>query len=74
MQKLWSDLLLPICRGIISRHGNRTNRTSPPIAKRDLLARIIESVTVYESSVDIKFKAKGDKRLMEEFNHEHNGN
>ncbi len=45
-----------------------------PVAKRDLLAGIIESVTVYESSVDIKFKAKGDKRLMEEFNHEHNGN
>ena len=45
-----------------------------PVAKRDLLAGIIESVTVYESSVDIKFKAKGDKRLMEEFKHEHNGN
>lgn len=45
-----------------------------PVAKRDLLARVIESVTVYESSVDIKFKVKGDKRLMEEFKHEHNGN
>ena len=45
-----------------------------PVAKRDLLAGIIESVTVYESSVDIKFKVKGDKRLMEEFKHAHNGN
>lgn len=45
-----------------------------PVAKRDLLARIIESVTVYDSSVDIKFKVRGDKRLMEEFKHEHNGN
>ena len=45
-----------------------------PVAKRELLSSIIESVTVYESSVDIKFKVKGDKRLMEEFKNEHHGN
>ena len=45
-----------------------------PVTKRELLSSIIESVTVYESSVDIKFKVKGDKRLMEEFKNEHHGN
>ena len=44
-----------------------------PKAKRDLIADVVESITVYESSIDIKFKLNGNKRLMEELKNEYHG-
>lgn len=42
-----------------------------PVMKRDLFQSVIERITVYQSSIDIVFRTKGDAHLAEEFKNEH---
>ena len=42
-----------------------------PAARHRLLERIIDTVTVFKSSLSITFKTAGDEKLIEEFKNEH---
>ena len=42
-----------------------------PAERHRLLEKIIDSVTVFKTSVSITFRTAGDERLIEEFKNEH---